>query len=59
VWDWCRFKPPIAAWAADGLEVIDGQHTAIAAGCYRDIESSPVVLVEAVEQEVHASAFIG
>lgn len=30
-WDWRRFKPPVCARTERGLEVIDGQHTAIAA----------------------------
>ena len=58
-WDWRRFKPPVVAWTADGLEVIDGQHTAIAAATHPAIDSIPVVLVEAVEQVDRAQAFLG
>ena len=58
-WDWRRFKPPVVAWTTDGLEVIDGQHTAIAAATHPAIDSIPVVLVEAVEQVDRAQAFLG
>jgi hypothetical protein len=36
-WDWRRFKPPVVARTATGLEVIDGQHTAIAAASHPDV----------------------
>lgn len=58
-WDWRRFKPPVVAWTAEGLEVIDGQHSAIAAATHPAIASIPVVLVEAVAQIDRAQAFIG
>lgn len=58
-WDWRKFKPPVAAWTEEGLEVIDGQHTAIAAATHPAIDQIPVVVVEASEQAQRASAFLG
>ncbi|XYD07455.1 DUF6551 family protein [Methylobacterium sp. NMS12] len=58
-WDWRRMKPPIAAWTDEGLEVIDGQHTAIAAASHPGIEAIPVMVVEATAQVDRAQAFIG
>ena len=58
-WDWRRMKPPIAAWTDEGLEVIDGQHTAIAAATHPGIDLIPVVVVDAVAQAERASAFLG
>jgi hypothetical protein len=58
-WDWARFKPPIVARTPSGLEVIDGQHTAIAAASRGDILEIPVVLVTAPEVVDRANAFVG
>lgn len=58
-WDSRRFKPPIVAWTEAGLEVIDGQHTAIAAETHPDIATIPVLIVDAAVQADRASAFIG
>ncbi len=58
-WDWRRFKPPIVTWTDEGLEVIDGQHSATAAVCHPGIDVIPVVVVDAAEREERASAFIG
>lgn len=58
-WDWRRFKAPNCAWTADGLEVIDGQHTAIGAACREDVPEIPVLITEAKEQADRAAAFIG
>ena len=58
-WDWRRFKPPVVAFADGGLQVIDGQHTAIAAASHPDIEAIPVMVVEAPELQSRALAFIG
>jgi len=58
-WDWRRFKPPIVAETDAGLEVIDGQHTAIAAATHPDIGTVPVMLVSARERATRAGAFIG
>lgn len=58
-WDWRRFKVPSCSWTADGLEVVDGQHTAIGAACRDDISEIPVLITEAKEQADRAAAFIG
>jgi hypothetical protein len=58
-WDWRRFKPPVVVETGDGLEVIDGQHTAIAAASHPSIAEIPVMLVDAAEQADRARAFIG
>lgn len=58
-WDWRRFKPPVVVETASGLEVIDGQHTAIAAASHPDISEIPVMLVEAEDLQSRARAFIG
>ncbi|MGU3496120.1 hypothetical protein ACLBXM_18925 [Xanthobacteraceae bacterium A53D] len=58
-WDWRRFKPPVAVLTEAGLELIDGQHTAIAAATHPEIESIPVMIVEASELATRAAAFIG
>lgn len=58
-WDWRRFKPPVVAWTEAGFEIIDGQHTAIAAATHPTIERIPVLVVEASELKDRASAFIG
>lgn len=58
-WDWRRFKPPVVAMTADGMEVIDGQHTAIGAASHPGIETIPVMVVVAAEQAERAMAFIG
>ena len=42
-----------------GFEVIDGQHTAIAAASHPDIAEIPVMIVEAALQADRAHAFIG
>lgn len=58
-WDWRRFKPPVVALTDRGLEIIDGQHTAIAAATHPDIEQIPVMVVEAPEIAARAAAFVG
>jgi len=58
-WDWRRFKPPVVARTALGLEIIDGQHTAIAAASHPAIGRIPVMVVDAAVQAERASAFIG
>lgn len=58
-WDWRRFKPPVVARSPYGLEVIDGQHTAIAAASHPSIERIPVMVVSAAEQSERAAAFVG
>ncbi|MDR3488757.1 MAG: hypothetical protein P4M05_28120 [Bradyrhizobium sp.] len=58
-WDWRRFKPPIVVLTDKGHEVIDGQHTAIAAASHPDVPKIPVMLVEAETTSERASAFLG
>lgn len=59
-WDWARFKPPVVARSGDDhFEVIDGQHTAIAAASHPGVESIPVMVVVALDQAARASAFVG
>jgi hypothetical protein len=58
-WDWSRFKPPVAVLTPNAkLELIDGQHTAIAACSHPDIDKIPVMIVEVPEQSERAAAFI-
>lgn len=58
-WDWNRFKPPVVAETAEGLEVIDGQHTAIAAATHPAIEKIPVMVVLAESLADRAKSFVG
>lgn len=57
-WSWSRFKPPVAVLTDAGLELIDGQHTAIAAATHPDIVEIPVMIIEAPERADRAGAFI-
>ena len=58
-WDWNRFRPPVVALTPDGFEVIDGQHTSIAAASHPGIVSIPVMVVQAEEMAQRAEAFLG
>lgn len=59
-WDWARFKPPVVARREDGLfDVIDGQHTCIAAASHGGIAELPCVLVDAPDAGQRALAFVG
>ncbi|GAA0197758.1 hypothetical protein GCM10010203_55930 [Actinomadura yumaensis] len=58
-WDWRRFKPPVCARTARGLEVIDGQHTAIAACSHPQVTVIPVMVVAAASRTDRANSFIG
>ncbi|NBU29216.1 MAG: hypothetical protein EBS42_13675 [Caulobacteraceae bacterium] len=58
-WDWRRFKPPVVAFADGGLQIIDGQHTAIAAASHPDIDLIPVMIVDAPALADRALAFVG
>jgi hypothetical protein len=58
-WDWAKFKPPVVASTGEGFEVIDGQHTAIAAATHPAIEKIPVMVVTAHEVADRARAFVG
>jgi len=57
-WDWRRFKPPIVVKTEHGYEVIDGQHTSIAAAT-RTFPRIPVLVVDAAEMVDRAAAFLG
>lgn len=57
-WDWAKFKPPVCAETIEGLFVIDGQHTAIAAASHVDIKEIPVLVVSADRVEKRAEAFV-
>jgi hypothetical protein len=58
-WDWARFKPPVVANTAGGLEVIDGQHTAIGAATHGGIREIPVMITAAPGVQDRARSFIG
>jgi hypothetical protein len=58
-WDWRRFKPPVVVRLTDGLHVLDGQHTAIAAASHPKIKTIPVMVVDAPEIADRARAFLG
>lgn len=59
-WDWTHLKPPIVCRDESGrLEVIDGQHTAIAAASHPGIDKIPVMLVKAATVAKRARAFVG
>lgn len=57
-WDWAKFKPPVCAETEQGLFVIDGQHTAIAAASHPDIAAIPIMVVPADRIEDRAGAFV-
>ncbi|MCS0501594.1 DUF6551 family protein [Ancylobacter mangrovi] len=58
-WDWRRFKPPIVVEVEGALDVLDGQHTAIAAESHPQVTEIPVMVVRAESREERAQAFIG
>lgn len=58
-WDWAKFKAPVAVMTDAGLELIDGQHTAIAAATHPEIETIPVMIVDVAKRAERAAAFIG
>ena len=57
-WDWLKFKPPVVALTDRGFEVVDGQHTAIAAACHPQIGTIPIVVVDGSDQARRAHAFV-
>lgn len=58
-WNWASFKPPIVCETPQGLFIIDGQHTSIAAASHPDIEQIPVMVVTAETLTDRAKAFLG
>lgn len=58
-WDWAKFTPPVCSLGDYGLEVIDGQHTSIAAASHPRIAQIPVMIVETADVAARAMAFIG
>lgn len=58
-WDWAKFKAPCAVMTDAGLELIDGQHTAIAAATHPHVEKIPVMIVDVDQRAERAAAFIG
>lgn len=58
-WDWRKYKPPVVARTSAGLEVLDGQHTAIGAASHPLIDKIPVMIVVADHQAERAAAFVG
>lgn len=58
-WDWRRFKPPVVVQTEAGLEVIDGQHTAIAAASHPGVTTIPVMIVDAQDLAMRAASFLG
>lgn len=58
-WDWRSFKPPVCVKTKQGLHIVDGQHTAIAAASHPKIKTIPVQIIEAPEITDRARAFIG
>lgn len=57
-WDWSAFKPPIVQEVDGQLEVIDGQHTAIAACTHGGISLIPVMVTIPNEVSGRATAFV-
>lgn len=58
-WDWRTFMPPVVVRTKDGLHVIDGQHTAIAALTHPAISDIPIMVVKAENVEARARTFLG
>lgn len=59
-WDWNRFKALSVAPTGDGLyEVVDGQHTALAAATHGSIETLPCLVLTAATVAEKAAAFVG
>lgn len=57
-WDWRAFKPPVVVVADDGVHVVDGQHTAIAAATHPEIASIPIMVIKAETLHERAGAFV-
>lgn len=58
-WDWSKFKPPIVADAGTGkYNVVDGQHTSIAAASHPQIMFLPCIVIDAPTVQSRAAAFV-
>ena len=57
--DWRRYKPPIVVETEDGFEVVDGQHTAIAAASHPNVPLILVMIVTGAKTADRAAAFLG
>ncbi|GLQ09211.1 hypothetical protein GCM10007913_11430 [Devosia yakushimensis] len=57
-WDWSAYKPPIVVEIDGRREVIDGQHTAIAAATHGGIAEIPILVTEADALAGRANAFV-
>jgi len=59
--DWRRFKPPVVIESGEPgcFDIIDGQHTAIAAATHGGIARIPVIRVEVTAVTDKAKAFLG
>ena len=57
--DWRKFKPPTVVKTDAGFEVLDGQHSAIAAMSHPKIDTIPVMIVDAAKRPDRALTFIG
>lgn len=59
-WDWNCFKPLSVAPVEDGqYEVVDGQHTAIAAATHGAIDMLPCLVLDATTRAERSKAFVG
>lgn len=58
-WDWRQYKAPTVVRGPHGLEVVDGQHTAIGAASHPGIAKIPVLVTTAESLAARASAFVG
>lgn len=56
-WNWSAFKPPIVEEVDGVMDIIDGQHTAIAAAT-RGIELIPVMVTQTDAMSGRATAFV-
>lgn len=59
-WNWTHYKCPVVVRdeASGRLDLVDGQHTAIAAATHPDIEQIPVMVVTADQVSDRARAFL-
>lgn len=59
-WDWNCFKPLSVAAVGDGrYEIVDGQHTALAAATHGSIETLPCLVLDAATLAQRSAAFVG